>query len=449
MVLKPCPWSEERFMISYPDLNRDNSFDVLWDDFDLYERRNGKVTAKTDTKVCSICGQVIEIGSEYTVVNGETVCNDCKEDNLSVCEHCGMYILTDNAHKFDDKVWCEHCLREETLRCEDCGERIYRDNAIYTTHGDYVCQDCIEEHYVCCVNCDEFVHIDYAEYDIRSGNYYCESCWEDRYDDIIESYHYKPTPIFYGENDPLYMGVELEIDNAGEDGENAMQLDSIVNNGKRHIYFKHDGSIDEGFEIVSHPATLEYHTNNIRWADMMVAALDMGYRSHETSTCGLHVHVSREALGVDYDEREDTISKIIYFTELHWNEILKFTRRTASKMERWARRYGIIENTEKTYKNAKDYSGDRYRCINLTNESTVEFRMFRGTLRYQTFLATLQFVHEVCTICREYNSETIEALAWTDFVKRIDSEKKPELVAYLKERELFPVDGDSDVEEDY
>ncbi len=40
---------------------------------------------------------------------------------------------------------------------------------------------------------------------------------------------------------------------------------NIGNRINEHIYCKHDGSLDEGFEIVSHPATLEYHTKTILW----------------------------------------------------------------------------------------------------------------------------------------------------------------------------------------
>lgn len=34
--------------------------------------------------------------------------------------------------------------------------------------------------------------------------------------------------------------------------------------------------------------------------------------------------------------------------------------------------------------------GSRYTCVNLTNADTIEFRMFRGTLKLNTLIATLQ-----------------------------------------------------------
>ena len=72
-------------------------------------------------------------------------------------------------------------------------------------------------------------------------------------------------------------------------------------------------------------------------------ALDYGYRSHQTQTCGLHIHVNRNAFGSIYALQESTVSRIVYFVEKHWNELLKFSRRTEANINRWANRYGMFE----------------------------------------------------------------------------------------------------------
>ena len=153
----------------------------------------------------------------------------------------------------------------------------------------------------------------------------------------------------------------------------------------RAYLLQHDGSIDDGFEIVSHPMTLDYHTDIMNWKEVFDTALSLDYRSHQTSTCGLHIHVNRSAFGKDICEQEETVARIVYFVEQHWNELLKFSRRTEASMNRWAARYGIAQNTKDTYRNAKDRCPGRYAAVNLENETTVEFRIFRGTLRYTTF----------------------------------------------------------------
>ena len=44
--------------------------------------------------------------------------------------------------------------------------------------------------------------------------------------------------------------MELEIDEAGEDSDNARRLLAIANQGQPQLYCKHDGSQDDGFELV-------------------------------------------------------------------------------------------------------------------------------------------------------------------------------------------------------
>jgi hypothetical protein len=91
------------------------------------------------------------------------------------------------------------------------------------------------------------------------------------------------------------MGVELEFDCGGENNENAKSLLDIANKNGEHIYCKHDGSLNEGFEIVSHPMTLDYHLHEMKWCEVMEEALSLDYLSHNTSTCSLHIHVNRDA----------------------------------------------------------------------------------------------------------------------------------------------------------
>ena len=141
--------------------------------------------------------------------------------------------------------------------------------------------------------------------------------------------------------------------------------------------------------------------------------------------------------GERIEDQEAAIARIVYFVEKHWNELLKFSRRTEDAMRRWASRYGISHNTEDTYKKAKDKRLGRYVAVNLSNFATIEFRMFRGTLRYETFIATLQLVDEICRLAAYSLNCDIESLSWSEFVRRINRDEKPELISYLKSRQLY------------
>ena len=250
---------------------------------------------------------------------------------------------------------------------------------------------------------------------------------------MIHDYSYKPNPIFYGDGN-RYFGIELEIDEAGKDDDYAEELLDIANIHEDLLYIKTDGSLDDGMELVSHPCTLDYHCNEFPWEDILHCAVRQGYRSHQTSTCGLHVHVNRNAFGDNQAEQEDVISRILFFVEKHWNELFTFSRRSSYNMSRWSARFGFEKTGKQILEKAKSGCNGRYVAVNLSNYHTIEFRLFRGTLKYNTFIATLQMVNHICDAAISLSEEGIDAMSWSEFVSSI---REPELIQYLKERRLY------------
>ena len=357
------------------------------------------------------------------------------EQQPVICSECGAVLTEQTASVIDGEIYCPDCMERLTTTCDCCGRRILRCDA-ESDGCIMLCRHCYEYSYTRCEGCGCIVSNDEANYVDGDDYPYCDECYRKIEEEPIKSYGYKPEPIFYGSGN-LFYGVELEIDKGGERGDYADEILNTANAHNLHLYAKHDGSIDDGFELVSHPMTLEYHTNTMNWSDVMDMALSLDYRSHQTQTCGLHIHVNRKAFGNDYDTQEDSISRIVHFVEMHWNELLKFSRRTEANMNRWASRYGISTTAKDTYKNAKAKHCGRYVAINLENYSTIEFRIFRGTLRYKTFLATLQLVDEICNLAIKLSDRELEGMSWSDFVIQVDSINKPELIEYLKARRLY------------
>ena len=352
------------------------------------------------------------------------------------CSVCEAELTVQTVCEFDGIIMCADCLDERTVLCDNCQKRIWRDDA----EGDsnhVLCYHCYDYHYTICENCGRLVHNDDTYYEDDNSDYaYCYDCYQRLQESPIKNYNYKPEPIFYGSGD-LFYGVELEIDKGGEDSLNAQILLDVANYNVERIYCKHDGSINNGFEIVSHPMSLDYHINNMNWLDVFEKAVQMDYRSHNTNTCGLHIHCSRSAFGKGSDEIDQTIGRIVFFVEKHWNELVKFSRRTSENLNRWAAKYATISNTtEETYKKAKDKCMGRYVAVNLENYDTVEFRLFRGTLNYKTFIATLQLVDEICYQAIHLSDKEMENMSWSDFVSRI-LPKKRELIEYLKYKRLY------------
>lgn len=166
----------------------------------------------------------------------------------------------------------------------------------------------------------------------------------------------------------------------------------------------------------------------------MRKAVYLGYRSHQTSTCGLHIHVSRKSLGLDSIEQETVISRILYFVEHHWNELLKFSRRSEYAMDRLASCYGYESSPKAIMEKAKKRCCGRYAAVNLCNYSIIEFRLFRGTLKHNTLIAALELVDKICNLAMLCTDNEMQKLSWSEFVSNIN---EPELIQYLKERNLY------------
>lgn len=111
-----------------------------------------------------------------------------------------------------------------------------------------------------------------------------------------------------------------------------------------------------------------------------------------------------------------------------------------------AARYGYKNEPLEILDDAKhkNHRG-RYTAVNLTNEDTIEFRLFRGTLKLNTFLATLQMADRICDVALNLSDEAVKEMSWTAFAAGCT---QPELVQYLKERRLYvnePVESEGEV----
>lgn len=346
------------------------------------------------------------------------------------CTMCLREVNREDLFEFGDELLCPSCLEEETTVCDRCGDRIWRDDA-ESDSGHTLCFSCYDRYYTRCSCCGRIIHEDDAY--TYGEDYYCETCYHQKLGSIND-YGYKPEPIFYGVGN-RFLGVELEIDGGGEVDSKAVRLLDIANRLDDHMYCKHDGSLDDGLELVTHPMTLDYHKNDMPWADVLSKAKGLGYVSHQAGTCGLHVHVNRTAFGRTETEREEVIARILYFFEKHWEELLKFSRRTQRQLDRWAARYGLKEHPKDILSEAKGGQRyNRYTCVNLTNPDTIEFRMFRGTLKLNTLIATLQLVDRICDVAVSLSDDELKSMSWTTFVSGCT---EPELVQYLKERRLY------------
>ena len=68
------------------------------------------------------------------------------------------------------------------------------------------------------------------------------------------------------------------------------------------------------------------------------------------------------------------------------------------------------------YRSYKNYG--KRAALNLQHDETIEFRCFRSTLKYETFILTLEFVQCIVDFAKTINIEEIESVAWQDLMAK-------------------------------
>lgn len=365
---------------------------------------------------CYICGEDIREGDAYeTDCEDNKYCEDCECERV-YCDHCGEYFHPNTSLRrvrvdsLTRECWCDDCCYDDAVECDDCGELVACDYA----HGDdntTVCNYCYDDRWTTCSDCGCLISSDDAHW--RNDEPYCEDCLPQNSN--ILDYCYQPRPVFFGDREKsegLFMGFELEagcLDCAYDADETAGEVTNA------HCYCKEDCSIDEyGFELVSHPHTLQAH-KEAHWDDALATMRRAGMKSHDAEHCGLHVHVSRE-----------------FMSNFLWDIVADFMDRFKEQFIALARRHSDYANFP------SDGCGrrGRYSALNLTNDSTVEFRIFRGTLKYETLMATLELVDATCRVIKDAVYDMPTWVQFCDYVLA-HADIYGELIAYMKRRNVW------------
>lgn len=401
-----------------------------------------KECLEDDYVECADCGEIFA-KDDMTMTDNGLVCKECLENDYSFCENCNSFHNNDDMVEVYDSPWegdssrmCSSCAENVASQCSACGNW-YRsgisccDDGDY--EGDYLCEDCGSDRgYDFCADCGNYCQCEYNEDD---DNYYCSSCAPEHYMNNIHPYGTTELD-FYGGHDrtkELHMGYELE-NSDGTDDMSLMdeQAGDCLAVFKGQAECKEDGSLNNGFEFVSQPATLADHL--ILGTDKVMAKMiEYGYRSHDAGCCGLHVHVDRRYFAINKEELQDEF-EMLFTNNLEW--IKRFSRRHD---------YGYcrISNTEKTSAEDIQITGKpkvKATCargaINYLNSYTIEFRIFRGTLKYNTFVATLQFVQMFCEFVKTRSLEGLAMVRLHEFIKEAEDKNYKEFLTYLEERKI-------------
>ena len=334
---------------------------------------------------------------------------------------------------------CEYCANEHYAEnggrsnfylCPCCDDLFHQENGLWYRDTRY-CDNCYNNNYYECDNC---------------GN----SCWDgdghectddddEESGSVIHSYSYRPSPYFFGKGQ-YYLGFELEVESRGESRYAGAEIAQAELGA--HAYMKDDGSLNDGFEVVTHPHTLEAYQRDFNW-EFIPKLKREGYRSWNTETCGLHVHVSRTAFGTGEtpwgrSDREALILK----RQAHELRFMKLIYDNQRQVERIAGRssshYATFGDKGKLVEKVKygNQSNGRYSAINTENDMTLEVRVFKGSLRKERVLSALEFVSASVEYTRDLKvTAKNQALSWLRFTAYVSEnmETYPNLALIMSE----------------
>ena len=338
--------------------------------------------------VCDDCGETFQEG-DVTNISGSLICDSCRDYNYTYSDYEDRYIHND-----------------------DVADALDRDGDPCTIHRD-------NGNFHWCDHRDTYVHDDYEspDDDMSVRN-------------IIHNYHSSRDRIQvvrdeWTERTGYYMGAELEVEcyTVNRD-EAAYRIHEIVNpsgNYGERMFFENDGSLNDGFEMITQPMSLPAMTETFRFLENPDAIA--GLRSHMTRTCGLHVHVSKRGL-----------------TNLQINKIVAFVNdpRHEWLIRAVARRYstGFCNIKNKKMGSLHWRQDDRYEAINIQPRHTIEFRIFKGSLKYRSVMAALEFCHALVQFCRpaEAGIKDLTAEKFLTFCQNKMKNETKHLLGFLNNR---------------
>lgn len=295
---------------------------------------------------------------------------------------------------------------------------------IFYYEGEYIDEYYMDSYNLTFTECGSIAHIDDVYYWESDGEYHF-SPEED--ESIIENYSYRPYPQFKHckneniKNTPFY-GIELEVENKSNKLSRSDMAERLQNS---HLYFKSDGSLQDGFEIVTHPLSFNWiyeHISDFEW--MLNELKTNGFNSYDANTCGMHIHISKKSFGTWQ------LFRFIKFFNEYKEFIVTISQRKVEQLKKWASIEDESES-ELIYK-AKKKCGNssRYCAINLQNSATIEIRIFRGTLNFQSFMKNIEFVDALFNYTKDSNNCTL--IGFKEYISSTSSYSNLKKFIHLK-----------------
>ena len=207
------------------------------------------------------------------------------------------------------------------------------------------------------------------------------------------------------------------------------------------VYCKDDSSIRNGFEIVTHPGTLDFwlKENGKEIMDSILQRLrSMDYHSELGGRCGYHIHTNKAAIAPLH---RYNLVRFVYSQQVRMF-LFGLSRRSEGQLSSYSQLTlpeesdgyeATVDRTAKNIGKGINNTG-RSTVINFSSTHTAELRLLRGTLDPVKFWAGLQFYNSLLEYTNPKNQwlGLQEAPAWSSYRQYIESYPQPVEVAELR-----------------
>lgn len=225
----------------------------------------------------------------------------------------------------------------------------------------------------------------------------------------VVGYLNQPTVPFTGHR----IGIELEVE-----AKNAEWFNEINSKTSNWFTRERDSSLGTfGIEFISIPLLPDDAKSYQTWQPLCTY-LQTRATSWNTGRCGLHVHIGREILGDNENERQMTLGKLLIFYQ---SDVENWVKSTAvfGRERCYHQPNGdtdeikavkclgksvlkdpeVFSKVDVAMKN--EFGSSRYYAINLQNIHTIEFRKGRGSINADRIIAVITMTEAICLFAKE------------------------------------------------
>ena len=291
--------------------------------------------------------------------------------------------------------------------------------------------------------------IDFTTWKIQKHLDFCVCEKHRKYGEVnnIHNYHSSQTlKELKNDREVQLFGFELEVNTRERINRNLLNIYAgVVREILGEILYdiQEDGSVSNGFEIITNPMSKEYYfSKNTQYRLRTLLKFLNSVGLNYNNGCGLHIHTTRKP--IEDLKIENYIGKLHLILETFKDEFKILSQRDSYSYCRFlSDEVNLsVEDLKASSLLDKKKNTTRYLTINNQKDATIELRLFKATTNIQILNAYMQIYMNIIDYLKK---DKLDKKTIKDFTK--GNYARPYANSMIKEyRELFIVDNSKIIE---